>query len=213
MSVDPLVWAVPWLGIVVHTETWFALAGIAIGIAAIRVAARQRGLLVPSYADLVGVVFWAVVIGRAWYGAEHWQFFAGYPLALFGVVDGGLALPGMLLGALWGLRELVRATGLTWPVLAALVASALAAARSVQLTGCVLTGCVIGPPLTLARAYVADPPQHPVALYGVLLLAAAWFIASRTSTGRISAWLPVAAYVSAEFMMQVAAAAFAVPTA
>ncbi len=213
MSTDPLAWAIPWLGFVVHTETWFALASIAVGMAATRVAARKRGITAPSYTDLLSVVFWGVLVGRVWYAAEHWQFFTSYPLALFSIVDGGLAAPGMLLGALWGVREVIRATGLPWRVLTVLAAPALAATRTVQLTGCVLTSCAIGVPANLAWAHLPDPSQQPVSLYGVLLLAAAWFIASRTSTGRISAWLPVVVYLSAEFMTEAAVVVFSVPTA
>jgi len=212
MSADPLVWAVPWLGFVVHTETWFLAAAVAIGMAGSRVAARQRGLNAPSYADLATLVFWAIVFGRAWYGAEQWQFFIRYPLALFNILDGGVAAPGLLLGAVWGLRDVVRATPLTWAAVPVLVAPALAAARTVQLTGCALSGCAPGFP-ALAWTQQLQPGQHPVAVYGVLLFAAAWFIGNRRSTGPISTWLPIAAYVAAEFMTVVAAVAFPVPTA
>jgi prolipoprotein diacylglyceryl transferase len=213
VSTDPFVWAVPWLGFVVHTETWFALAGVAVGMATSRVAARRRGVIAPSYTDLAGVVFWGVVIGRLWYAADHLQFFTSYPLALFSVVDGGLTAPGMLLGALWGVREVARATGLTWRVLTVLAAPALAAARTIQLAGCAVTHCAIGLPTNLTWAHLPDPAQHPVALYGVLLLAAAWFITSRASTGRISAWVPIVVYVAAELTTQAVAVVFSVWTA
>ena len=198
MSPDPLAWSVPWLGLALHTDTLLALAGVGVGVVALRVAARARRLEAPTFSDLANVVLWAVVVARVWYVAEQWQFFLRYPLAIFNIVDGGLAAPGLLVGAMWGLRGLVRSSVFTWSLFLPVLGRALAAARSVQLTGCVLTGCISGSPTNLPWAVQQDIPRQPLALYGVLLLALAWFAASRVSVGRRWAWLPVGVYLAAE---------------
>lgn len=194
---DPLAWSVPWVGFVLHTDALFALAGILVGMAALRVAARDHGLSVPAYADLLSIAVWALVGGRAWYAAVEWQFFLRYPLALFSVQDGGLAVPGLLLGGLWGLRGLAATGALAWTALPLLLAPALAAGRAVQVAGCVVTECMVGASANVPWAAPQDSARHPIALYAVLLLAAAWFVASRASSGS-RRWLGIGAYLGAE---------------
>jgi len=92
---DPFAWSVPWVGFVLHTDALFTLTGVLVGMAALRVAARGRGLQVPTYVDLLNIGVWAIVGGRAWYVAQEWHFFVRYPLAAFAVQDGGIAMPGV----------------------------------------------------------------------------------------------------------------------
>ena len=79
------------------------------------------------------------------------------------------------------------------------LAPALAAGRAVQFAGCVVTECVVGAATGLPWAVQQDGARHPVALYAVLLLIAAWFVASRASGSRH--WLGVGAYVAAEVLV------------
>ena len=211
MRPDPFAWSVPWVGFVLHTDALFTLAGILVGMAALRVAARSRGLQVPTYVDLLNIGVWAIVGGRAWYVAQEWPFFVRYPLAAFAVQDGGIAMPGVVLGGLWGLRGSLGAGALTWAALPLLLPPALAAGRAVQLVGCVVTECLVGSAADVPWAVQEDGARHPVARYAVLLLAAAWLVASRTSQSR--RWLGLGAYLGAEVLGLVLVGFFTVASA
>jgi len=55
----------------------------------------------------------------------------------------------------------------------------------------VVSECLVGTAADVPWAVQREGARHPVARYGVLLLAAAWFVASRTSPSR--RWLGVGA--------------------
>ncbi len=200
MSGDPLAVTIPFVDLVLHTDALLALAGVAVGMAAFRVAARARELTPPPYGVLLDVVFWAVVAGRVWYLAEEWPFYARYPLGALNVLDGGLSVPGLAIGAaaaLWGMRRLL-GQPLHLPVV---LAPALAAGRAVQSAGCVLTGCLEGRTTTLPwAAEQAGALRHPVALYVVLVFAAAWLVSQRFLQKDRPVWPGPASYVAAEIV-------------
>ncbi len=200
MTGDPLGFSIPFVGLVLHTDALLALAGVAVGMAAFRVAARERDLPPPPFALLLDVVLWSLLAGRLWYVAEQWPFYVRYPVSVFNVLDGGIAAPGLVVGAaaaLWGMRYVLGRPS----ELVVLLAPALAAGRAVQSVGCVLTGCLVGQPTTLPwAAEQSGALRHPAALYVVFAFVAAWLVAHAAARKERPAWLGPSAYAAAELV-------------
>jgi len=142
--------------------------------------ARRRGLDETAVLNLVLVILVASILGaRGMYAVTHLSEFAGRPLAVFAIWEGGLTLyGGLILGTIAGFGYMARAhlpSGATADALTPGVALGAGIAR----IGCYLNGCCYGLPSRLPWAVhfpQGSPPDlefpgqalHPSQLYNAL---------------------------------------------
>lgn len=126
------------------------------------------------------IALWGLMFGllgaRLLYVALDWKSFAGNPIGIFRIWEGGLSLHG---GMLFGILYLVfycRRMGLQILPLADLGAPAWALAYAFGRVGCFLNGCCYGTVCDLPWAvrFVDEqkhltPPSHPIQLYASLI--------------------------------------------
>ncbi len=142
--------------------------------------ARRRGLDETEVLNLVLVILVASIVGaRGMYAATHAAEFAGRPLAVFAVWEGGLTLyGGLILGTIAGFAFMARA-GLPLGATADALTPGVALGAGIARIGCFLNGCCYGLPSRLPWALhfpQGSPPDlefpgqalHPSQLYNSL---------------------------------------------
>lgn len=163
-----------------------AAVGVMVGILVVLWEGRRLGWDPDHLLDLSLYLVLAGVLGsRLLYVAIEWERFAGRPLDLFRIWEGGLswfgALGAGLAVAVWWTRR--HKIGLA--VLGDLIVLGVAAGYPFGRIGCFLNGCCYGHPTSLPWA-VAFPfdgvPRHPTQLYSLVFGALIFFVLWRTRT-------------------------------
>ena len=142
--------------------------------------ARRRGLDETHVLNLVLVILVASVVGaRGMYALTHQAEFAGRPLAVLAIWEGGLTLyGGLILGTIAGFVAMARMRLPQGPTADALTPG-VALGAGIARIGCFLNGCCYGLPSTAPWALrfpVGSPPDlefpgqslHPSQLYNSL---------------------------------------------
>lgn len=157
-----------------------ALAFLVGGILLLR-GARKRSLDEGHVLNLIYVIVLAAVAGaRLMYVATHWGEYAGSPLEVFKIWEGGLTLYGGLLLAVISAVLYMKRVGLPVWIVCDLAAPSMALGKVLTRIGCFLNGCCFGTESHLPWAVVfprscqagtAFPgtPLHPAQLYSSAL--------------------------------------------
>ncbi|MFW5867219.1 MAG: prolipoprotein diacylglyceryl transferase [Armatimonadota bacterium] len=129
--------------------------------------------------DLLIDVTLAILIGavagsRLMAVALNWGDFAGQPLEIFKVWEGGLSFHGGLIGGILGAALYISRREVSFLRIADLFAPSIAIGYAVTRVGCYLNGCCYGAPSdmpwAIALPHIAGPgdslvPRHPAQLY------------------------------------------------
>jgi phosphatidylglycerol:prolipoprotein diacylglycerol transferase len=185
----------------IHTYGLMIAFGFFAAIATIRRLSPRAGLNPDQMADFA---FWFLVVGflgaRALFVITRWQDFAGDPLAIFKIWEGGLVFfGGPLVGipfALWMLRK----NGISgWKGIDVFL-PAVAVAHAFGRVGCLAAGCCYGRPTELPwgirlNSDLVDAGHrgislHPVQLYEsaallVLFAGLLWLFPRRKFDGQV----------------------------
>ena len=203
----------PYLGVIAgYPIPVFAVAldaGLLCGLAVTMKLCRRRGIAPHRTLDVAILVLLAALAGsRVWYVVAHWADYAGSPLAIFAVWEGGLALPGaVLFGAL---ATPFAARALRFPAAVIADAGSVGAplGQAIGRLGCIPAGCAAGKPveelwaglpaLTLpdaAGALVPRFPSQPIEAAAELLLAGVvWWIWRRGARPGACTWVYLVGY-------------------
>jgi len=170
-------------GFPVKSYGFFMTVAHLVGLVAIYLLARKRGLSIEPLVDLFFVsIVMGLVGARALYALSHWQEFQGNLGALFSLDQGGLSLFGGFVPAFLAAMALLRWKKLPVLQYADGLCPALPFSIALIRIGCFLQGCCHGAPLTAAWAVaftrldskVPSPllglGLHPTQLYEAVFL-------------------------------------------
>lgn len=147
-----------------------ALAFLA-GIWLARRRAHARGLNPDLIIDMAFFVIIASIAGaRAAYVLVHWATFAGDPVAMLRIWDGGLALYGGLAGGIVAGLLFLRSRGIDPWVGADISAPSLALGVAIGRFGCFMNGCCFGKPCDLPWAVTFHPDSVAAYYFGAARL-------------------------------------------
>jgi phosphatidylglycerol:prolipoprotein diacylglycerol transferase len=129
--------------------SWYGLAVVAAIFVAFRVAvseARRRGIDTDPLGDhLIWVVIGGLLGGRLLHVIDRWSSYAGDPMQILMVQNGGLAIEGAILGGT--LAGIIGARRLGLPIrrLSDAAAPGLVLGQAIGRLGCLVTGDALGP--------------------------------------------------------------------
>jgi phosphatidylglycerol:prolipoprotein diacylglycerol transferase len=164
-------------GLELHTYGLLLAIAFLLGIQMFVARARARGLAEePMHSLALWLLVLAIAGGRALFVLTHWSEYAGDPLAIFRLWEGGLMLYGGYIFAIAGGIVFVRRAKIpVWRVADA-AAPSMALGVGIGRLGCFMNGCCYGLPTTLpwgvhfphgsASSYLfGGVPIHPSQLY------------------------------------------------
>ena len=152
------------------------MVGFVAAILLSRREARRLGLSPDVPLDLgLWVLVPSVVFARGLYAALDWSYFADHPLDILRVWrEGGLSFHGGLLGGLLAGLLFAWRRGLSFWLLADMVAPGLALGYAIARLGCLLNGCCYGVTTDLPwgirfliwpDSEIKTDPSHPTQIY------------------------------------------------
>lgn len=186
-----------------------AAIGVVVGILVVVREGRRLGWDPDALLDLCLYLVLAGVIGsRLLYVVIEWEQFAGRPLEVFRIWEGGLSWFGALAAGLAVTVWWTRRRGIRLDALGDLLALGVAAGYPFGRIGCFLNGCCYGHPSDLPWA-VAFPfdgiPRHPTQLYslgfGVLIFAVLWLRRKKKPFDGYLMWLYFFLYAAYRFIL------------
>ncbi len=161
----------------IHSYGAMLILAFAAGIGWLMVTARTYDIAPVQWIDFALFVLLGGLIGaRILYVILNWEQYAGTPLNIFAVWEGGLTYFGGIAGALLGAYLFSRLREIDFKLLADLAAPATALGYSLARIGCFLNGCCYGhagsPNWPLGMIFPPDSeagqgqvPIHPTQLY------------------------------------------------
>lgn len=171
------------LGQSLNTYTYFV--GLALFAALILLIMFTRGRISASEASnayLAGVML-AIILGRAFHVALHWDYFALNTAEIMQVRAGGIDWHGAFIGALMGLGIVARVRRLDSAALADAAALALPLIAYAAWWGCAAVGCAYGAEVGNLAQYSPVVVWEQPDIYGLT--------APRFAVQRLGAWLSV----------------------
>lgn len=183
--------------------------GVVVGVIVVRYEAKRLGWRTDTILDLSLYLVIAGVIGsRVAYVIIEWEHFAGNPLKIFKIWEGGLSFYGTLIACLLVVIIFVKRKGYRLGALGDLLALGVAAGYPFGRIGCFLNGCCYGRPTDAAWA-VAFPfdgvPRHPTQLYSIgfalIIFAVLWFSRRRKLFDGYLMWLYFMLYAAYRFII------------
>lgn len=173
------------LGLPFHLFGIFSSISILIGYILIQRDFERSGIDGNISADyLLAFLLPAFFVARASFVLFHGSAYEQSPLDIFKVWEGGLMLPGGLLGGALGASIFCRVKRLPWGRVADATAPGLALGLAVSRLGCWFAGCCYGRPSSLPWAVeINHIPRHPAQIYafllGILLFAGLLYLRKR----------------------------------
>lgn len=182
-----------WKFLSLHTYGLFAALAVLAGHGFTVAWARRRGMDAAAVSDsLPALVVGGLLGGRALYALVHWSEFAGAPLDVLKIWQGGLMWHGGVIGGVSAAAFHFRRRGMPVRAWADLFSPGLALGQSLGRVGCFFAGCCYGRACDFPWAVrFTDPaslaplglPLHPSQLYdagwNVLLFLGLWRLARR----------------------------------
>ncbi len=161
----------------IHSYGVMLIVAVVAGVWWMTVSARAYGISDTQWIDFALFMLIGGIIGaRVLFVILNWEQYAGAPLAVFSVWEGGLSYLGGIAGALVSAYLFSRQRGIDFKLLADVGAPATALGYSLARIGCFLNGCCYGhacspdwplgmvfPPGT--DAGTPQVPIHPTQLY------------------------------------------------
>lgn len=182
--------------------------------------AEARGIPGEKITDLALVVLVSSLIGaRILYVIPHWPDFAGEPLGVVRIWEGGLTLYGGVILAVLASYAFVRRQRLPWAKVADSVAVPLALGLGIARIGCFLNGCCHGRPtsgplgIVFPEGSVAGdaypgaavlPTQLFESAFGFLLLGAIYLIERSKPRDGVSILVVLVGYGAFRFLLDFA---------
>ncbi len=180
-----------------------------------RTAEDARWPITPEHVLDLGI--WLVVAGllgaRIMFVALDWEMYAGHPLDVFRVWQGGLSFHGGFFGGLIALSLFCIRHRIPVLTMADLYAPGSMLGYGVGRVGCFLNGCCYGAPTKMPWGIrfhddgVLTPPSHPTQLYSVGLALLSFALLLRLQRhqafrGQLSCWFFVLAGTE-RFIMEI----------
>jgi phosphatidylglycerol:prolipoprotein diacylglycerol transferase len=159
------------------------LVGFLAGLWWARREGRRRGIAPGAIVDLsLWMLFGGLLFARVFFILLNFEFYRSQPLVSLFFGSGhfavqGLSFHGGLFGAIMGSLIYVRRAGLSWLMLADIMAPAAALGYGFGRIGCFLNGCCYGAPTNLSWGthFLLDPDSgactpasHPTQIYAAL---------------------------------------------
>jgi len=163
-----------------RTYGLFLSISFLLGIALAVKRGEARGVDRKDVLDLCFAIMVSSIIGsRLFYILTHLGEYAGNPLRVFSVWEGGLSMFGGVVIALVVSKLFMNRRGLSFANLGDIVAPSLMIGTVVTRIGCFMNGCCFGlptesslgivfPPTCIAGSYFADIAIHPTQIYASL---------------------------------------------
>lgn len=171
MRLDPF--RVQFMTVSLDSQAVLTLVGLVVAGVVFHRAARQEGVAL-SAGDWWDLVFASVVGGRLTWIVTHAEYYVRQPLQVVVVLDGGLHLIGLALGAACWVWRHSQTDDLPWRRVVDVVAIGVLTTFLFERTGCALTTCGTGPASELAWAILRGGQWYaPLALAQVGVLAVA----------------------------------------
>jgi phosphatidylglycerol:prolipoprotein diacylglycerol transferase len=164
-----------------------------VGIWLLRLEAKRRGLPPERMVDMAFYAFVGGLLGgRLYYVLFNWGYYGSYPLKIFAVWEGGMAIHGGLIGGLLGSWWFARKSRMPYLTLCDMIVPAMSLGHAFGRFGNFMNGDAHGyplhspalptwlqhfpdwlgvtfPPTSIAGREFGQVPLHPVMLYEMLL--------------------------------------------
>ena len=173
----PILFTLP-SGFAIHSYGVLTAIAYLVAVYGIRTSARRNGLDPEIAYDIALIgVFAALAGSRLEYVRVNWDRFAGDPMAVFAVRDGGLVFYGGLIGVVVAIAVWIKVKGHKTSLIADLVAPWLPLGHAFGRLGCLMAGCCHGAPTELPWGITYTSPDtmaplhvavHPSQVYAIV---------------------------------------------
>lgn len=110
---------------------------------------KKNGISQEKIFDLlIAVLIGGIIGGRLLFVIINWNYYAGYPLGIFKIYEGGLAFQGALFGAGVTIITFAAVKKLSFWEISDLIAPYIALGQAVGRIGCFMNGCCFGRVIT-----------------------------------------------------------------